>query len=340
MRARLASALAAGLLLLIAACAPSLMPPGPGPTVPALAGERLVMNDGMALPLRQWKTPDNPGHPPRAVIVAVHGFNDYGKAFDGPASWWAERGIATYSFDQRGFGEAPHRGLWAGTKRMAEDLKTATALVRRRHPGVPLYLLGESMGAAAVIVTMASEDPPEVAGVILSAPAVWARETMPFYQRGALWLAARLIPWAKFTGRGLGKQASDNIEMLRALGRDPLVIKGTRVSAMEGLTDLMSEALAAAPRLRSRALVLYGEKDQIVPPEPVLRFWRELPEDTPTEQRRALYATGWHMLLRDLEAELVQADIAAWITAAEQPLPSGADRDALSRLADQVEAAN
>jgi alpha-beta hydrolase superfamily lysophospholipase len=160
---------------------------------------------------------------------------------------------------------------------------------------------------------------------------------MPLYQRSALWLAARMIPWAKFTGRGLGKQASDNLEMLRALGRDPLVIKSTRVSAMEGLTDLMSDALDAAPRLQARALVLYGEKDEIVPPEPVLRFWRGLPSSATAEPRQALYPTGWHMLLRDLEADLVLVDIAAWVTAPEAPLPSGADDGALVKLADLVE---
>ena len=136
----------------------------------------------------------------------------------------------------------------------------STELIKARHPGVPVYLLGESMGAAVVILAMAGEDPPTVDGVVLSAPAVWARETMPFYQRGALWMASRLIPWANFTGLGLGIQASDNLEMLYALGRDPLVIKRTRVSAMEGLTNLMSDALTAAPRFRGRALVLYGKQ--------------------------------------------------------------------------------
>ncbi len=334
---KIAAGLAAAILLWTAACAPSRMPSGPGATTPTLTAERLVANDGMALPLRVWPVPDNPGHPPKAVILALHGFNDYGKAFEAPAIYWSARGIATYAYDQRGFGESPHRGLWAGTGRMVEDLKIATELINARHPGVPVYLLGESMGAAVVILAMAGEDPPTVDGVVLSAPAVWARETMPFYQRGALWMASRLIPWAKFTGRGLGIQASDNLEMLYALGRDPLVIKRTRVSAMEGLTNLMSDALTAAPRFRGRALVLYGKKDEVVPREPVLKFWRELPRPATGGPRPVLYPNGWHMLLRDLEAELVLADIAAWATVPEAPLPSGADDGALVRLADLVE---
>ena len=43
----------------------------------------------------------------KAVILALHGFNDYSNAFAMPARLWAERGIASYAYDQRGFGGAP-----------------------------------------------------------------------------------------------------------------------------------------------------------------------------------------------------------------------------------------
>ena len=106
---------------------------------------------------------------------------------------------------------------------------------------------------------------------------------------------------------------------------------------MEGLTNLMDDALAAAPRLEARALVLYGEKDESVPPDPVLKFWRGLPESATGGARRVLYSSGWHMLLRDLEAEVVLADIAAWTAAPDAPLPSGAEDGALAKLVILVE---
>ena len=64
-----------------------------------------------------------------AVIVALHGVNDSRAAFRLAGPWWAEQGIETWAVDQRGFGEAPGRGVWAGEARMAEDLRTAVALV-------------------------------------------------------------------------------------------------------------------------------------------------------------------------------------------------------------------
>ena len=321
-------------LFVAGGCSASRIPPGPGPTEPAIRQvegvERLVMDDGSALRLRAWLPPDQAA--PRAVILALHGFNDYSRAFQASGLAWAKTGIATYAYDQRGFGDHEQAGLWAGHERMAADARTAAAVIAARHPGVPLYLLGESMGGAVAIVAQAGAPIPEVAGTILSAPAVWARETMPGYQSAALWFFARVIPWGKLSGRGLRIQPSDNIPMLRALGRDRRVIKRTRVDAIDGLTDLMSAAYAAAPAFDVPALLLYGDKDEIVPRRPTYDLWRGLPPQAEGRQRRALYREGWHMLLRDLQAQSVRDDIAAWIADPSAALPSGADRAAEAAL--------
>jgi len=323
-------------LLFATACAPRLAPPGPGPTAPRLdmsAGD-FQTRDGTHLPLRAWLPKD--GTTPKAVIVALHGFNDYSNAFEAPGSYLAARGIATFAYDQRGFGASPHHGLWPGTDALTGDLTDAARTMRARYSGVPLYLLGDSMGGAVVVAAVTGPEAPPADGIILVAPAVWARSAMPLTHRVALWLGAHTVPWMDVSGRGLGIQASDNIEMLRALGRDPLVIKETRVDAVHGLVDLMDRALAAAPRLRVPALLLYGEKDEVIPAAPILRFWRDLPAAERPRQRRALYADGWHMLLRDLEARVVLDDIVQWIADPRAPLPSGAEAHALTRLKAEV----
>lgn len=324
-------------LLFATACAPRLAPPGPGPAAPSLdvtAGE-LQTRDGTRLPLRAW-LPQG-GAMPKALILALHGFNDYSHAFAAPGHYLAMHDIATFAYDQRGFGAAPHRGLWPGSEVLTADLADAARTIRGRYPGVPLYLLGDSMGGAVVIDTLTGPEAPPVDGIILVAPAVWARSAMPLPYRVALWISAHAVPWMDVSGRGLDIQASDNIEMLRALGRDPLVIKETRVDAVHGLVDLMDRALAGAPRLRVPALLLYGEKDEVIPAAPILRFWRDLPAAEQARQRRALYADGWHMLLRDLQARVVLDDIVQWIADPRAPLPSGAEAQALERLKAEVD---
>jgi len=313
---------------LLSGCAAQFNLPGPPVAAASLEPDQWRAADGVVLPMRSWL----PVGKPSAVVLALHGMNDYSNAFDDPGKALAARGIAVYAYDQRGFGKGPHPGYWSSGQAMADDLGQAAELVAARHPGVPLFLLGESMGGAAVMVTTAYRPPPQVAGIILSAPAVWGRDTMNVFQRAALWLAFQLVPGWELTGRGLDIHPSDNIEMLRKLSQDPLVIKSTRTDAIKGLVDLMDAAMAAAPLVRLPALVLVGEKDEIIPADPTWRTIATLPAIGAT-QRVALYSKGYHMLLRDLQANTVIDDIAAWVAAPTRPLPSGADARADDEMA-------
>jgi acylglycerol lipase len=206
-------------------------------------------------------------------------------------------------------------------------------LIKKRYPEQPLYLLGESMGGAIIITAMSQVTMPEVSGIILSAPALWARPTMPWYQTGLLWTLAHSLPWLTLTGKGLHIMPSDNIDMLRALGRDPLVIKATRVDAMYGLTDLMDAAFNSAASLHGNTLMLYGEKDEIIPKEPTYAFLQQFLAADVTQKTVAFYEQGYHMLLRDLQAPTTWTDIIAWINGGADSLPSGADRRARQVLA-------
>jgi len=306
-------------LLFCAACAPRVDRPGVAVSPPFLGRAHFAAADGAVLPVRAW-VPQ--GGSAKAVIVALHGFNDYSHFFTQPGEYLARQGVACYAYDQRGFGNAPGRGLWAGGEAYVDDLRAFVAQIKSRHPGLPVYVLGESMGGAVAIAAMASARPPAADGLILASPAVWGRATMPWYQRLLLDSAAHTVPWLRLTGEGLKIMASDNIEMLRGLGRDPLVIKATRVDAIYGLADLMDAALAGAGKLESATLVLYGERDQVVPREPVMRMLAQMQGP---QVRAAFYENGYHLLLRDLQAETPWRDIAAWVENHGAPLPSGAD---------------
>ena len=318
---------AAGLLLaaLLTACTARLQPAGPAFMDPAITPEAIVQPDGTELPYRAWLPDGNP----RAVVVALHGFNDYSKAFEKPGAYWARKGIATYAFDQRGFGGGPHRTIWAGHAAMITDLAVTVRLVRARHANTPVFVLGESMGGAIVMIGDAGRQI-RTDGLILVAPALRGRRYLGPLPSAALDIAYALLPGWRVTGSGLRIQASDNIPMLRRLGADPKVIKGARVDTLKGLVDTMDAAIAAAPRLRTRSLILYGSRDELVPRRPTFDAVRALPKDG--GHRPAVYRTGWHLLLRDLKAQTVWDDIVAWIADPAAPLPSGAGKAAAEAL--------
>ena len=314
--------LLAGALPAVAACAPVVqrygVPPA-GFTGPALEAHAFLTADGVRLPMDVWAAEGEPW----AVLIALHGMNDYANAFATSAPWWASQGVTTYAYDQRGFGRAPARGVWGGTELMTGDLRAAVTLARARHPKATIGVLGHSMGGAVAVAAFASNRPPEADRLILAAPAVWgwSRQSLP--NRLALWVSAHVAPsWKLVTPDWLARriQASDNIEILRSMGRDRNMIFDTRVDAVYGLVDLMQAADKGVAKVKAPTLFLYGAKDQIIPKAAALHAARGL---KPTD-KSAYYAEGWHLLTRDLQGPVVWRDIAAFMKDAKAPLPSGA----------------
>ena len=314
------------LFLAAIACAPTTQPLSTvPPSKSKMTGETFITPDGSRLPYRSWL----PAGPPTAIMLALHGFNDYSNFIRETALFLTDHGLAVYAYDQRGFGNAPYPGLWPGRAALDDDLKTVVRLLRLRYPEVPLYLLGESMGGAVIITALTGSAPPVCDGVILAAPAVWSRSTMPWSQRLLLFLAAHTVPWLKLSGTSLNIRASDNDDMLAALGHDPLVIKETRIDTIYGLATLMDAAYDEAEYFSPPTLLLYGEHDEIIPKKPVLHLFQQLPGATTGRQRLLLYRKGYHMLLRDLQADRVRRDINTWLQGHTLPLPSTAKAKAV-----------
>ncbi|HYQ72149.1 MAG TPA: alpha/beta hydrolase [Gammaproteobacteria bacterium] len=276
-----------------------------------------IMPDGYELPLTVWKTPVEPV----AVVLALHGFNDYRNAFAATGEFLAAHGVQLVAYDQRGFGKTAQRGIWPGSERLAGDAATMSRLLCEKYPQLRQYLLGVSMGGAVVLNALHDADC--ASGIILVAPAVWGWQSMPWWQSSLLWSMAHIAPGLTLTGDGLDIRPSDNIEMLRALGRDPLVIKQTRVDTIYGLTDLMESAYQRGRNITGDSLLLYGENDEIIPPRPTCELIASLPEHSNGRRRTVLYPNGYHMLLRDLQAEVVYRDLLAWIENPDASLPSG-----------------
>lgn len=312
------------LVLLLAACAPRLQEIGPPVDQPSLADKAIHMPDGVDLPLRVWEPWDRPAE---AVILALHGFNDYSRGLAAAGKGMARRGFIFYAYDQRGFGLAPQRGIWAGERQMVDDLRVAARLIKAKHPGLPLFLLGESMGGAVIMNAAVSDEPPMADGLILAAPAIWGWQTLSPLAHKVTEAAAHIIPWVTVVPTGVHVEASSNIAALRDLARDPLVIKQTRIDTAYGLVNLMTDAFDAAAKLaKPRWLVMFGDREAILDRGAVnqaLPQFRDLPPD---RGRIAIYAGGYHLLLRDFIQYTVFDDMAAWIRNPAAPLPSGADQ--------------
>mgnify|MGYP005847765163 CR=1 FL=1 len=293
---------------LLGACADGARP-AIAPTDPARLDDGVfIASDGAGLPHTVWRAKGEE----RAAIIALHGFNDYRHAFDWSAPAFAEAGITVHAYDQRGFGETANAGRWSDHARMAADALELAALLKHRKPARPVFLLGESMGAAVAVTALSdpSRDDP-VAGAILVSPAAWGWSEMNIVYRAGLWLAAHIAPGWRLTGEGLERTPTDNRAALIRMSRDPHVIKATRVGTIYGLVGLMQAALDHAPTLQVPVLAIYGQNDEIVPRHAIEALLDRLPAE---RLKTICYASGWHLLLRDLGRQHRIEDIMGFIS--------------------------
>ncbi len=260
---------------------------------------------GDTIALTHWSTQGKA----RGIVLAVHGFGDYGPStFEKAAEEWRGQALDVYAYDQRGFGRNPSRGIWPGAERLIEDLEQVFALIRAENPDTPITVVGHSMGGAVVAAAL-GEGRISPARAVLLAPALWGGSHLGFSYRALAGAATTLFPDRRWSGDGVVRiQATDNIEALRALARDPLYLRKPSSREFSGLIALMDRAVEVAPAVTTPTLVIYGSKDEVVPEDPLRKTTALFAG--PKEFRRI--DTGWHLLLRDLEGGIVRDAVASY----------------------------
>jgi len=271
-----------------------------------LDGDRLTVGDGMMLPVMRWPTEAEP----RAVILSLHAYGDYRRAFRLVGPWFAAKGIEVIAYDQRGFGETASRGTWPGADALIRDFGDAVTAVRAARPDLPIYVLGESMGAATALAGLASGEVTGVDKLMIAAPGV--RGDMPLRQLhdSVLRLASLALPWLAIELKRGGRPWLDPSEAAR-LADDPLILRELSVGTYEGLVDLATMASAAARGALPSTLLLYGELDGTIPRRAIDDLARTFDERDDVRY----YPDRHHLLLHEAYVEPVFEDCLNWLDA-------------------------
>ena len=107
--------------------------------------------DGTPIAAYRW----DPAGQPRAAVQLTHGMGEHARRYEHVARALNEAGFVVYAQDHRGHGASMgdgeagdlDPGSWPG---LVDDIGLMSARIRGEHPGVPLILLGHSMGSFAV----------------------------------------------------------------------------------------------------------------------------------------------------------------------------------------------
>ncbi len=245
----------------------------------------------------------------RRALVLVHGLFEHSGRYDAVAAWFAARGCAVHGYDQQGHGRS--EGTRAHARRFADlldDLEALLALVRAEHPGLPIFLLGHSLGGL-VVAALLRERQPDVAGAITSGAALAISEGLS----SARLLAARLLAWVAprlSFDAGLDPQGlSRDPEVVRAYQEDPLVGRRITAALAAELQAAVRRTAAGAGEVKVPLLLLHGEEDPLCPVRGSADFHARLR----APGRLRTYPRLRHEILNEPERAAVFEDVLEWI---------------------------
>ncbi len=259
-----------------------------------------------------------------AVLVNLHGLGDHSGLYPNLAAHFPSRGIALYAYDMRGNGRSPgQRAYLSGWHEYRDDLRHFLKLVREWERGVPVFLLGNSLGGL-VVLDYALHYPDGLSGVIAAAPPL-----------GRLGVPAFLMSLGRIMSR-LAPRFSLRVGMdLTGLARDPAVVEAVLADPYfhrVGTARLSTEVTAAISRVQAEAgrfsvplLILHGAADRMVPPDGSREFFAKVQH--PDRELRE-YPEAYHGLFADFEHGQVLADVERWI---RDRMPLGEIRPKASR---------
>lgn len=260
---------------------------------------------GLSLFRRAWR----PAGAPRAVLINVHGLGDHSGLYPALVEHFTARGLVVHAPDVRGNGRS--HGQRAYVERWdeyREDLGCFLGAVRSEEPGLPIFLLGNSLGGL-IVLDYALHHPEGIQGVIAASPPL-GRLGVPAPLLALGRVLSRL--WPRFslrTGMDLSGLARDPAVIETVLA-DPLFHRAGTARLSTEVTAAIARVQQAAPRFPLPLLLLHGSADRMVRPEGSRAFAARVGH--PDRELRE-YAGAYHVLFADLDRERVLTDVERWI---------------------------
>lgn len=202
---------------------------------------------------------------PKAIILISHGIGEHSGRYQNLLETLDGKGVSFYAADHRGSGKSGGiRGHADKFSRFNEDIKQLyDEVLKKENPGVPIILMGHSLGGL-IACNYALENPKDIKGLILSAPALWFAFKVPKWKSTAAKIVASIFPRLIMGNEIDPDFISSDKEIVEAYLNDPLT--HDRVTSKFFVEYLKSAKLATKriPELKIPLLLVHGTKDRII----------------------------------------------------------------------------
>ncbi|KAK4635425.1 Putative monoglyceride lipase [Fulvia fulva] len=284
----------------------------------------LSLPDGHGLYTKSWL----PTQPAKARLVFVHGFSDHCNFYGVLFPELAKHAIATYSFDQRGWGRSVHspsqKGLTGSTQVVMDDITHfIKSLPKEDGEETPLFLMGHSMGGGQVLYYAAKGDAEvkkTIRGYLGEAPSIALREKPNIVVSTLGRLAGKVLPHRQMLQKLDATKICRDPDVCKEWDADALCHDTGTLEGLAGMLDRAAELEEGKARIdescgeggKTRLWIGFGTGDHILS-EPVCRKWFE---GLKVEDKEYKVYEGWYHKLHAEPGDdkfTFANDVARWI---------------------------
>jgi alpha-beta hydrolase superfamily lysophospholipase len=269
---------------------------------------RFAGADGVSLFRRSWLPVE-----PRGAVVLVHGFAEHSGRYEEFGSWFAQRGFAIHAFDHRGHGRSPGtRNYVRRFDEFLDDVAALEGLAKQESPGLPLFIVGHSMGGLISAAYARERKPQGVAGLALSGPALMPPAAFPGSQRLLIGMLRRLVPRMTIQSVVNPEALSRDSEVGRRYVEDPLVDPGMTAGLAAEMMGAAGRTVGRAAEIELPLLMQHGAEDPLCPVSCSEAFHASRAPEGPDSELR-VYPELRHEIFNEPERETVFSDLHDWL---------------------------
>lgn len=249
-----------------------------------------------------------PDIPPVGVVALVHGLGEHAGRYRHVIARLTDAGYIVIAPDHAGHGRSGGKRLGVNDfGDFVSDLHRVIGAVQ--HDGLPLYVIGHSMGGA-IALTYALDHPEELTGLVLSGPAVVPGDDLPPLMIKAAPVMGKLVPWLPATALPASAVSRDPA-VVAAYEADPLVWHGKIPAGLGGaLIGAMGSFPVRLPSLRVPTLALHGGADALANADGT-RMIGQLGGGGDVTVK--IYPDLYHEIFNEPEQDEVLDDVLAWL---------------------------
>ncbi|KAF9512927.1 hypothetical protein BS47DRAFT_1297052 [Hydnum rufescens UP504] len=247
---------------------------------------------------------------PKAHLVFIHGFVEHCGRYDRALSQWAANGISAFTFDQRGYGrtatdkENMSANSSYGKTSWKDQMQDIAFFITRERErigsGVPMFLMGHSMGGGEVLgfatfwMAETKAALAHLSGIIASAPMIRQATPAPSWKVWAGGKVATIFPNLHIGSSIVTKDLCHDPAIIQAFERDPLIGPYSTIRAisdmLEGGTALAEENYKKWP-IGLPILILHGDGDKITSHIASKKFHDDIKAN---DKHHSIYAGAYH----------------------------------------------